>query len=98
MDVPDVMPPAAGWAKVRATDAGESLVCHRCPERAVLVFRAEYSVTGIVLEPGQAVPDIEHGEVRTSPVVTDMPVCMGHAGEGAVAAVYTMLRGPAGGV
>lgn len=93
------MPPVETWAKVRAVDpAVESPVCQHCPTLAVLAFRAEYSMAGVVMEPGEVLPSPERAELRTREMVIDAYACMEHAGQLAYAAAVKMLQGPFGGV
>lgn len=93
------MMPDELWARVRAVDltVPDGPACQHCPERALLQFRVEYPRTGVVIERGQALPDLVNGKLRAALVGRDLFACPDHAGVVAVAAAYEVVTGPGGG-
>ncbi|AEM88941.1 hypothetical protein [Streptomyces violaceusniger] len=89
------------WARVRAVDPAVTprKSCNRCGSDAILHFKADFDRTSFALPREEEDPtgDAEPIEVRQR-VENDIFSCLGHAGDLAFAAAYTVMAGPAGAV
>lgn len=93
-------PVNAPWAHVRLVDPDgrPDAECNRCGAGAILQFKADYDVTGIVFPAEGATLATDVPEVSTETVPVDIYACRDHAGELAFAAAYAVAAGPTGAV